>query len=221
MMPCNDWLKEEFTPAELNFFALSAPFSKYDKGLTPGNKAWKRLLNCIKGYPVGLHPSYHQMDNPKLLDVGKTNLESFGLKINSNRFHFLRFSLPNSYRLLLERGIIHDFSMGYADTLGFRAQTSRSFWFYGLETEQKTCLRIHPFVCMDAVLCNYKTLTKVEILQQLGGIIDEIKHIGGRLTLLWHEHTLQQSTDTRCLLEKNSSACKTPTKRWVGIGLFW
>lgn len=196
------WLTTTFKPTELQFFALSAPFSKFDKGLSIGNKAWRRLIGKLETYEIGLHPSYYQMDKEELMRVGKANLNTFGVKIKSNRFHFLRFAIPESYQKLLDQGIYNDYSMGYADMVGFRAQTSRSFLFYDLKSEKVTDLRLHPFVCMDAVLCNYATLTKVEVVQIIGRIINEIKLLGGTVCLLWHEHTLMENTETKVLLDE-------------------
>ena len=196
------WLTSTFNPSELQFFALSAPFSKFDKGLELGNKAWRRLIDVLDEYEIGLHPSYYQLQKDELLKAGKCNLESFGVNIKSNRFHFLRFALPDSYQKLLDVGISNDYSMGFADMIGFRAQTSRSFLFYNLQLEKVTALRVHPFVCMDAVLCNYATLTPLEMLQVIGSVVDEIKQLGGTICLLWHEHTLVDSTETKALLDK-------------------
>ena len=53
-----------------------------------------------------------------------------------SRFHYLRFSLPESYQILIEAGIKEDYSMGYVDRIGFRAGTCTPFYFYDLNNEK-------------------------------------------------------------------------------------
>ena len=43
-----------------------------------------------------------------------------------------------------------DYSMGYGSINGFRASVASSFYWYDLEKERQTNLRIHPFCFMDA-----------------------------------------------------------------------
>jgi hypothetical protein len=49
--------------------------------------------------------------------------------------------------------------MGYPDHVGFRAGTCTSFYFYNLNFELKTPLKIIPFAFMDVTLKNYMKLT--------------------------------------------------------------
>tara|TARA_R110001592_G_scaffold307299_2_gene580584 strand:- start:80547 stop:81758 length:1212 start_codon:yes stop_codon:yes gene_type:complete len=196
------WLTNRFQSSNLQFFALMAPFGQFDKGLNPNSSAWKRLKKQLSGYPVGLHPSYEHCDKKKRLAEGLVKLQSHGFDVVANRFHFLRFRVEKDYRRLLDLGITNDYSMGFANRIGFRAQTSHAFYFYDLKKEEHTRLKIHPFVCMDAVYCNYLSLTSKEMQQKVVEISDKVSALGGTVCLLWHEHTLVEGTETRMLLEE-------------------
>ena len=82
-----------------------------------------------------------------MIRVEKQRLEHIlGETVYHNRFHFLRFTLPQSYQQLLACGISDDYSMGYADQIGFRAGTCTPFYFYDLENEIQTTLKVHPLL---------------------------------------------------------------------------
>jgi hypothetical protein len=99
----------------------------------------------------GLHPSYACFEHPEKIAEEKKRLEEIlNREITSSRFHFLRFRLPESYRLLEETGIREDFSMGFSAFPGFRAGTSLPFRWFDLKKNQAGNLLIHPFSLMDS-----------------------------------------------------------------------
>ena len=77
--------------------------------------------------------------------------------------------MPSSYNHLLAAGITHDYSMGFADRVGFRAGTCTPFYFYDLDFEIQTPLKVFPFALMDTTLNDYMKLTPK---QSLGRIRD-------------------------------------------------
>jgi len=87
-------------------------------------------------------------------------------------------------------GITDDYSMGYADQIGFRASTSRSFLFYDLEMEYTTALRIHPFAAMEGTLRDYLQLNVEDAFIAFKQIIDEIKAVNGTYISLWHNESV-------------------------------
>jgi hypothetical protein len=197
-----DWLTKNFCASSLRFFALASPFGKYDKGLHPATTKWKRLKTQLNSFSVGLHPSYNHLEQKERLHSGIQILRSNGFDIDSNRFHFLRFKVSKDYKRLLGLGVCNDYSMGFADKLGFRAQTAHSFPYFDLNKEESTNLTIHPFMCMDAVYCNYQALSKLEMKEKVVEMANRVFQLGGTFCLLWHDHTLIEGTETRVLLEE-------------------
>ena len=76
----------------------------------------------------------------------------------SQSFSFFEIFFAKSYQQLLACGITNDYSMGYADQIGFRAGTCTPFYFYDLENEIQTDLKVHPFAYMDGVLNDHLKL---------------------------------------------------------------
>lgn len=97
---------------------------------------------------------------------------------------------PSTYRNLLARDITADYSMGFANEVGFRAGICCPFNFYDLDLERETTLRIHPFAAMDATLNLYMRLTPDEAFDKVKNLIVEIKKVNGVFSTLWHNETL-------------------------------
>ena len=176
----------------LNFFPLMADYNVNDKPISYLNKEFRQLLQHLSdNAKMGIHLSYASYDNPSLIPSEIERLSSLlHRKMVRNRFHFLRFRLPQSYQYLLEYGITHDYSMGYADEPGFRAGTGTPYPFFDLESDSETQLIIHPFPIMDSTLKFYKGLSAKESEPIYRQFIDEVRHVGCTLSLLWHNQSL-------------------------------
>ena len=140
---------------------------------------------------LGLHPSYGSFGNADRIEGERNDLqEIIGSSVNSTRFHYLRFRLPKSYRNLIRAGITDDYSMGYASETGFRAGTARSFRWFDLEKNERTALKIHPFVYMDGTLHEYLHLSLSEAQKRVSELYDEVKSFGGDFIFIWHNETI-------------------------------
>jgi hypothetical protein len=174
------------------FFFLLAPGGKFDRSLNPRNKAFRRLILYInQTFPVGIHLSYQSHLDARRIAYEISLLQQItGKQVNTNRQHYLKLSLPHSYKELIKAGITDDYSMGYASHTGFRAGTSRSFYFYDLSTESPTNLRVHPFVVMDQTLRSYMQLGIEEANKHIAKLIKNTREVNGRFICLWHNESL-------------------------------
>ena len=170
------------------FFLLADKQQGYDKNVAPEEKAFRDLiLYHAMGYPVGLHPSWQSGDNKALLKQEKDHLEKLaGKKVISSRQHYIRLSLPDTYRSLIELGIESDFSMGYGSVNGFRASISSPFSWYDLEKEQMTSLKIYPFCFMDANALFEQDLTPAQAFEEIRHYHDVVKKVNGTMITIWH-----------------------------------
>jgi hypothetical protein len=87
-------------------------------------------------------------------------------------------------------GICEDFSMGYHDEPGFRAGISRPFYFYNINTESVTEMKVFPFQVMDATLMQYKKLGPMVAADLISKIMGEVKRAGGTFISIWHNTSL-------------------------------
>ncbi|MCX7861855.1 MAG: hypothetical protein N2449_02540 [Bacteroidales bacterium] len=175
------------------FFILSGKTSSFDTNLHPTHHLFIKTTKQLGEWAtIGLHLSYYSLEK-KTAAVEKQSLENILQKnITHNRFHFLRFNLPDSYVELIKYGITADFSMGYADIDGFRASTCVPFQFYNLKEETITPLTIYPFAFMDKVIL--KLSNNESLLQQtIEKYISLYSQFNGTFVLLWHNETLQNN----------------------------
>ncbi len=174
------------------FFFLVADYTTYDTNVSSSKFKFRLLIKDMVDYArVGLHPSYFTMNNIRLLKKEKERLENItNMPIKRSRQHYLRFSLPETYQHLIDLEIEEDYSMGYADVVGFRASTCTPFYFYDLDFEIQTPLKIFPFALMDTTLKDYMKLTPKQSLGRIRDLKNEVKQVNGIFVTLFHNESL-------------------------------
>ena len=125
----------------------------------------------------------------------KTLEEICGNSVVQSRQHYLKFTLPKSYRAIIEAGIKDDYSMGYGTINGFRASTARSFLWYDVANEKTTTLRIHSLAWMDANAYYENRFTAEEGLQELVQLYNKVRETGGDFITVSHNHLLGQKSE--------------------------
>lgn len=173
-------------------FWLSGGDSSYDRNVDVLDPEHAMLIQRINNVcAVGLHPSYSSFNNSSKISAEKLRLEkAMKDKVVQSRFHYLHFTLPQSYRSLIQSGLYSDYSMGYAGRCGFRAGTSKPFLWYDLENEEVTKLQVFPFTYMDGTLNEYMKLSVDEAKAKIRSLFDEIAVTGGYMIGIWHNETI-------------------------------
>lgn len=183
--------------AETICFVLCGDRGVYDINLDPQNREMEKLIQRLDSFAeTGIHPSYAAYE-----DRTKTQIEidrlraATGSAPRASRFHFLRFSMPASFRLLTECNIERDYSMGYADAVGFRSGTARPHTFFDLTTNVILPVEIVPLIAMDSALNHYMHCTPDEALDKIKLLYDNMKETGGDFVTVWHNHSLSETED--------------------------
>ena len=145
---------------------------------------------------IGLHSSYYATDH-KSFKEEKEHLEEFVPDdVVFHRSHFLRINSDADLIALANAGITDDFSLGWADHIGFRFGTTRAAQFINPSTLEVTDLTIHPLAVMDRTLSNpnYMHLSEEEAYYAAQQLIDKVRQHGGELVLLWHNNNFGPDT---------------------------
>lgn len=179
---------------KLIFFALLGDYDKFDKNITHLNPEFQELLKHLCDYSkLGIHASYASFENPKKLEIEIDRLSKIIHKpITRNRFHFLLLNLPASYKTLIANGITKDYSLGYANAVGFRASISSPFPFFDLTSNAETTLMLHPFSTMDTALMRHMHLSVDEAWKKTRTIMDACQAVGGCFCGIWHNENLSE-----------------------------
>ena len=181
-------LHQQYCWQPVFFFHMGFTRNKYDKSIDNHNVAFRQLVRQhATQYPAGLHPSWQSGDDPALVAKEKEALEEItGQPATTSRQHFIRFTLPVTYRHLLACGIRNDWSMGYGSINGFRASVAHPFYWYDLEKEAQTDLLLHPFCFMDANSFFEQGQLPEQSLQEILHYYNSVKEVSGNCIAVWH-----------------------------------
>jgi len=179
------------------FFFLVGDYTRFDKNSSYKNKNFRRLIQQVSDtYPTGIHPSFFSTTkkgqknlHKEIARLGKIT----GQKMIRSRQHFLRLTLPETYRNLIAAGITEDYTMGHASQTGFRAGTCTPFYFYDLAAEKTTNLKVVPFQVMDVTMRDYMKLSPEETEREIEQLMGEVKKAGGTFVSIWHNETVTDS----------------------------
>lgn len=187
-----DALHARYQLQPIYFFLVAHSVGRFDKNIDTQNPAFRQLLHHISHhYQTGLHPSWASGDHPALLTREKSVLESITEKpVHFSRQHFIRFTLPETYRRLIALGITNDFSMGYGTINGFRASIATPFNWYDLKNESITPLRVQPFAYMEATSYYEQGMTPEEAAKEMEHYLKLVRQNNGTLITIWHNSFL-------------------------------
>ncbi|HLP52674.1 MAG TPA: polysaccharide deacetylase family protein [Chitinophagales bacterium] len=182
------------------FFFLVGDESRLDKNIPFDNEAFRSLIKSIaKQTNVGVHLSYKSH-----VSTGRSRMEIERLEkivnqpVVRNRFHYLRFKFPDTFKRLVNIGIKEDYSMGYASRNGFRAGICTPFYYFDIRQNTVSDLKIFPFAFMDSTFAHYQKTDPESALNEIRTLMRYVYETGGPVYGLWH----------------NSSF--TGTKEWKG-----
>ncbi len=177
---------------EPNYFVLLGDLSKYDRNLSHTNSGYRKIIQDLSTQAkVGIHPSYNSNKSFDQLALEKSRLEEItNTPVIASRQHYLKIKLPETYRNLIRLGIKEDYSMGYAATGGYRAGTSTPFYFFDLEKNQKTDLKVIPFAFMDTGMKVYMKKKSKEVIPYVKQLTHSLRETGGHLTYIFHNESI-------------------------------
>lgn len=174
------------------FFFLVGNNKEKDKNIPIEHPKASQLIQGLANFGcLGLHPSFQSTQEPGLVDKEKTALEKvYGDKVLKSRQHYLKIAFPHTYRKLLDLGIKEDYSMGYPSKIGFRASTSMPFYFFDLEKNEPTDLKVHPFCIMDLTLTKYLRIRSSSVLRYIAPVISNIQQVNGNIMVSFHNEAM-------------------------------
>ena len=195
-----DWMDALHTKYSLNpvyFFLTIVKRGQYDKNLPAGSKALQTLYKRLgRRYIAGVHPSWQSGTEVWLLEEEIQTLKGIIQKpITLSRNHFLRFTIPHTYRRLIAVGITDDYSMAYGGVNGFRASYALPYKWYDLEQESVTALSIHPFCFMEATSFFNQGYTAEQAGEEIQYYYDMVRSVNGEFITLFHNHFLTEQPE--------------------------
>lgn len=188
-----DWLNKLHSTSELKpiyFFLLAEKNKGYDKNILPSRAAMRKLVQQLAArYAAAIHPSWQSGDDPKLMANEKKTLEALTrMPVCKSRQHYIRMTLPATYRTLIDAGITEDYSMGYGSINGFRSSYCLPHFWYDLPKEETTSLTVYPFCYMDANSYYEQHYNCEEALNEMQYYRRAAEEVNGLFITIWHNH---------------------------------
>jgi uncharacterized protein DUF7033 len=133
-----------------------------------------------KGFENGIHKS-----------ISDETFESEATKLNfkpiANRYHYLKFKLPDAFNELEQAGIKLDASLGFAEHYGFRNSYGQAFQPFNLAKQKAYNLVEVPLHIMDRTFHNYMKIPTENISNKVISFFETNKY-NCTLSLLWHNN---------------------------------
>jgi len=169
------------------YFILFADYDNNDRNIPVNNRHFQVLIKSLADYcRIGIHTSYASLKSREKLEQELKRLSTVLNKdVNMTRQHFHVLNMPSTYRNFVNIDVENDFSMGYAVTPGFRAGICDPFYFYDLDFEVETNMKVWPYCIVDKGL-EYGYSLDTSFKQ----IIDRVKGLNGTLVTLWNNESL-------------------------------
>lgn len=179
------------------FFCHCGASGKYDKHtLFPSIRYFIKRRSVSKSILLGLHPSYRASKSLLLFKLEKWIFKkSIKDNVTDVRFHYLRFTVPDGYDMLVHQNVRHDWSMIYSNYCGFRAGTSFPFHFFDINKDKLYKLTIHPTAVMDKTLKQNMGLNIEESLEYIEKMAKRVEAVNGRFVTLFHNDHLTDAFD--------------------------
>lgn len=152
-------------------------------------KQINRLMKSSK-HVIGLHTNFFSYNNEEDVKNDKREIERFtNIKVKSSRNHYLRFSVPNSWKVLRDSGICCDSTIGYSDKNGFRAGTVKAFLPYDVINNEIIDIYEVPLAVMDGIVMS-ENISFNNKWMKIKEIIDQGIKFNGTFSILWHDYVI-------------------------------
>lgn len=181
--------------ANIQFFFGLGDYSYHEKSINYQSQTYQRLVKSIADYcSIGIRFSADALENEQTQKLEQNRFENIThLKASASFCQYAKLNLPTTYRNLIEHEVEVDYSMGYLNNAGFRAGTSTPFFFYDLEYEIQTPLKIVSFCISKNAFSSFKTVTKAQ--QATLKIVDVVKKVNGNIVIYINNDLFDTSSE--------------------------
>ncbi|HEY3432227.1 MAG TPA: polysaccharide deacetylase family protein [Rhodocyclaceae bacterium] len=194
---CFDWMmdKTEALGLQATYYFLVGGTHPLDVNYEISAKPIATLLDSVatRGHAIGLHGSIESAYDESLMRTEVQALEAAtGYLVHKVRQHYLRFSVPTTWRIIEAAGLTDDATLGFADRAGFRCGSARRFPVFDVCTAASIPVFETPLICMEHSLLDpaYQGLAPDQAYEYSTRLVDQVKAYGGNFSLLWHNHNL-------------------------------
>ncbi len=194
-----DWLMDvsESIGVQSRFNLIGGGTSRrYDLGrYSLADRQVREIVGAIlrRGHILGFHASYSAHLNPDQWEAERRAIEAaFGVTLTEGRHHYLRFRVPETWRMWNDGGLAVDSTAGYADAEGFRCGTGDRFPTFDVRNRRRLGLKELPLVLMEGTLAGYRGLSAESARAVFRRYIELAARYRMPLTILFHNNSFDE-----------------------------
>lgn len=191
------WLMDqaEKVGCRTSFYFMAGGSSKFDDLYSLRHPSIQKIIREIKerGHEIGFHPSYNAYSDAGQWNEELQNLSlAAGVKVLGGRQHYLRFQVPDTWRLWEEAKCLYDSSLGYPDVIGFRCGTCYEYPVFDVQEQRALRLKERPLLVMETSLFSkkYMGLELGTAIDRALSVKETCKKFHGDFSFLWHNSKL-------------------------------
>lgn len=147
-----------------------------------------------KGDEVGWHYSYNAAFDPiQFRKEYDYFIESTGFKTVYGRNHYLRYMIPETWRMYSDLGMLYDTTLASAQHEGFVFGICTPFQLFDAVLGENLNVWEIPLIVMEGTVCSkvYRGMEQEEVMQTVSQLVKEVQKYGGVFSLLWHNTSFQ------------------------------
>jgi hypothetical protein len=133
-----------------------------------------------RGFENGIHKSVSD-------ESFQSEQKKLGFTPLANRYHFLKFSLPEGYNAIENAGLKMDASLGFAEHYGFRNSYGKAFQPYHIAENRPYNFVEVPLHVMDRTFFNYMKTPAQHVADTVIRFFEENEY-NCTLSILWHNN---------------------------------
>jgi hypothetical protein len=131
-----------------------------------------------RGFENGLHKSISN-------ETFQSELLKMPTKVNGNRYHYLKFQLPDAYNKIEEAQLKLDASLGFAEHFGFRNGYGYPFHPYNINNQKPYNFLEVPLNIMDGTFQRYLKIPVDKTADTIIAFLEK-NNENALLSILWH-----------------------------------
>lgn len=175
---------------QAHFYFLSGGEHREDKiRISLRHPFVTKLIQTIndRDHIIGIHPSFDSFQDEQIFTAEVETLKKASPQpVRYGRQHFLRFNIPDTWRLWEKNNLIWDSSLYYPDAPGFRCGTCYDFPVFDILERKQLHIREMPLTAMEVSWMVYKNSRPEEMLRDITALKKACEKYKGNFVLLWH-----------------------------------
>ena len=174
---------ESIHGARSSFYILNGSGGRF--GARNGSGMISEALRDIpEEWNTGIHYNYDTFLSRDRFEMQISELtDLLGRRPISGRGHYLRFDARETFRFLVDRGILCDETAGYPDRIGYRCGIAGPFQPFDETRKQAIPIWEIPLIIMEGTLIDQYQEKAFEAFSR---ILHHVSKVGGALSVLFH-----------------------------------